>query len=89
MINLYSNDNNILYGIKHLLADTSLDLLNLDKSRLSVGTTAFVIDTSKYYILNGTKHWVKINPFGGSVEDNDETDQLLYDGGSIDNSDPM
>lgn len=53
-------------------------------SLICVGTTAFVIDTS-----NGTKHWVKINPFGGSIEDNDETDQLLYDGGSIDNSDPV
>ena len=58
-----------------------------------------------FFMLNGKKNWVEINPYGmgnssnngsgdnngGSGGDNDGSnpdDELNYDGGSIDGSDP-
>jgi hypothetical protein len=65
----------------------------VNKSTLSPGSTVFIINISKYYMLNGKKDWVEINPYGmgssnsGSGGGGSENDGN-YDGGSIDGSDP-
>ena len=46
-----------------------------------MGTTAFVIETSQRYMLNGSTEWKKINVAigGGGSGGNDE----IYDGGGV------
>ena len=96
MVNIGSNGNRIAYGIKHFNLDEVVDLADLNKATLTPGSTVFIISTSKYYMLNGQKKWIEINPFslnggggsnpgGGSGGSSDN----IYDGGSIDGSDPV
>lgn len=99
MVNIGSNGNRIAYGIKHFNLDEVVDLADLNKATLTPGSTVFIISTSKYYMLNGQKKWVEINPFslsgggsnsgGGSGDDSGNTNDGIYDGGSIDGSDPV
>lgn len=99
MINIGSNGNRIAYGIKHFNLDEVADLANLNKATLTPGSTVFIISTSKYYMLNGQKKWVEINPLalsgngsgsgGGSGGNSGNTNDGSYDGGSIDGSDPV
>lgn len=97
MVNIGSNGNRIAYGIKHFNLDEVVDLTDLNKATLTPGSTVFIISTSKYYMLNGQKKWVEINPFalsgggsgGGSGDNPGGSDDNIYDGGSIDGSDPV
>ena len=96
MINIGANGNKIAYGIKHYNLDTETDLNKLDTFYLTPGTTAFIIDTSESYMLNGEKKWIKIkSPIsggnngggdsGGGGGDNDTPDSdnvIIYDGGT-------
>ena len=98
MVNIGSNNHKIAYGIKHFNLDVLADLSSIAVGPLTPGSTVFVIATSKYYMLNGEKKWIEINPYGvgsstgGDPGDNpgsDDDDNLNYDGGSIDGSDPV
>ena len=102
MINIASNSDKIAYGIKHFNLDDIVDLTDLNKSQLTPGSTVFIISTSKYYMLNGGKKWVEINPFGlgnsssggngdseGDEGGGNSGSGEIYDGGSIDGSDPV
>lgn len=104
MITIHANGNRVQYGIKHFDLDTIDDLAGLNKELLTPGSTIFIIDTSKYFMLNGKKVWIEINPYGmgnssgggsgdgeggGSDEEPNPDDDLNYDGGSIDGSDPV
>lgn len=96
MINIHSNGNRTSYGIKHFVLDTIEDIKELDKNKLTPGSTIFIIASSKYYILNGKRQWIEINPYcmghssGGAGNDNSGTENDgIYDGGSIDGSDPV
>ena len=54
-----------------------------------MGSTCFVIETSKYYMLNGQKKWVAINPYGsGSGGSTNPDDDLIYDGGDAGDETP-
>ena len=96
MVTIHSNGNRISYGIKHLDLDTIEDLGRVNKQSLNPGSTAFIINTSKYYMLNGKKAWVEINPYGmgssgggsGGGSSDPESDNN-FNGGSIDGSDPV
>lgn len=93
MINIASNSDKIAYGIKHFNLDEVVDLPDLNKSQLTPGSTVFIIENSKYYMLNGSKKWIEINPFGKNIiqGDNDddgipdipENEDVIYDGGAI------
>lgn len=98
MVNIGSNGNRIAYGIKHFNLDEVADISQINKATLTPGSTVFIISTSKYYMLNGQKKWVEINPFslngsgsgsGGGSGDNPGGSDNNYDGGSIDGSDPV
>lgn len=93
MISIGANGNKIAYGIKHYNLDTEVDLNNLPTTREAMGCTCFVIETSKYYMLNSALKWVEISPFGkivnggGGGSDNPEPpasdDDIIYEGGII------
>lgn len=45
------------YGVKHYILDTSSDIPNLTIADVP-GSTAYVIETGKTYILNNNEQWV-------------------------------
>ena len=83
MITIGANGRKIAYGIKHYNVDTLLDLLQFDTSKEVMGTTAFVIENSKYYMLNGSKTWKEISPFGDGDSTPDSGDEVVYEGGGV------
>lgn len=88
MITIGANGQRIAYGIKHYNVDTKAELDALVLTLEVMGTTAFVIETSKYYMLNGKKQWVEIEPFGvdsgsGGGGSDEPTKHIIYDGGVI------
>ena len=78
MVMIGANGNKIAYGIKHYNVDTEDDRLAIKTFNLTPGTTAFVIENSKHYMLNGAKKWVEITPFGAGSSSGGQ------DGGDID-----
>lgn len=88
MVNIHANGNKVAYGIKHFDLDTFADLVNINVKALTLGSTAFIIDASKYYMLNGQRKWIKINPYGmsdsSSFDDNiNPEDSVIYEGGVV------
>ena len=92
MITIGSNGQKIAYGIKHYNLDTEADLANMPTGNEVMGCTCFVIETSKYYMLNSGKKWIEITPYGKPaggggdtpVEPDDPTDDdIIYEGGLI------
>ena len=86
MIRIGANGNKPAYGVKHYILDTLEDLLELNPSRLEMGTTAFIIDSSKYYMVNGSGVWKQINPqtsSGGGGTTPDINDEVIYEGGGV------
>ena len=86
MISIGANGQRIAYGIKHYNVDTKAELDTLDITMEVMGTTAFVIENSKYYMLNGSKQWKEISPYGssgGGSDDPEEGDHVIYEGGGV------
>ena len=94
MITIGMNGQHIAYGIKHFNLDTPDDLKKLQLREEVMGSTCFVISTSKYYMLNSQRKWVEITPFGKLVDsdgdsgsdlpgDDDSDDNIVYEGGVI------
>ena len=90
MITIGANGKKIAYGIKHYNLDTEADLQQLAKDAKYMGSTCFVISTSKYYMLNSQMKWVEITPFGqvisgGGGGDTPDVppDDIIYEGGLI------
>lgn len=88
MISVYSNNHKVAYGIQHFILDTPDDLLKLNDKIRFPGSTAFIISTSQYYMLNSEKEWVEVNLFNGnsSGSNSGNEDDDNYDGGDIENS---
>ena len=83
MISIGANGEKIAYGIKHYNVDTKADLAKLNTKTQVMGTTAFVIEESKYYMLNGSKIWKQIDPYGSGSFNPDESDEIIYEGGGV------
>ena len=93
MISIGANGERIAYGIKHYNLDTEADLQQLPIKKEYMGCTCFVIETSKYYMLNSNFKWVEITPFGrptessggggGSDIPSDPSVDIIYEGGVI------
>lgn len=64
MISIGANNHKIAYGIRHYNLDVEADFAELDTWGLPAGCTAFVIETSKHYMLNSQSEWIEITPFG-------------------------
>jgi hypothetical protein len=89
MISIGANGQKIAYGIKHYNLDTESELSKIQVSNEVMGCTCFIIESSKYYMLNGDRKWIEISPFGaatgsggGGGGDNPEDDGI-FDGGTI------
>ena len=84
MITLLSkfNQGHEAYGTKHFGCDTESEVPNLPTD-CAMGSTAFVIETSKRYMLNSQGKWIAIavGSGGGSTPSPDDT--IIYDGGEI------
>ena len=96
MISIGANNHKIAYGIRHYNLDVESDFADLDTWGLPAGCTAFVIETSKHYMLNSQSEWIEITPFGsgssssggssggGDNNPDDPTlDDVIYEGGVI------
>ena len=53
MISIGSNGEKISYGVKHFNLDTEEDLERFNGKKIVMGSTCFVIESSKYYMRNG------------------------------------
>lgn len=84
MYNIYSNRGQIAYGITEFTVDTEADVKTLPIN-CTPGSTAFVIETSKYYKLNNSRQWkeVKLSKGTGGGSSDEE-----YDGGEPSINDP-
>lgn len=94
MISIGSNGQKIAYGIKHYNLDTEADLKKLPVVNEKMGCTCFIIETSKYYMLNSNRKWIEITPFGKTVSEgsgggdiivppDESDDDIIYEGGLI------
>jgi hypothetical protein len=88
MISIGSNGQKIAYGIKHYNLDNETDLLNLPTKKEMMGCTCFVIETSKYYMLNSRRQWIEITPFGKVVNEGGMADVDMDQDGIPDSIDP-
>lgn len=85
MVSIYSNSNNNSYGVKNFILDTDEDFKNFKYNGVKTGSTIFVIETSKHYMLNNKLEWKEIFPYGKS---SGITGDIIYDGGQIYNNVP-
>lgn len=89
-----ANSNRIAYGVQRYVFDTKQELDELFIGATEKGSTAFIIEEGKTYILNGQRVWVEKlggggSPFpydtivydGGLEEDHDTEKTVVYDGG--------
>lgn len=90
MITIGANGQKIAYGIKHYNLDTEADLAKLPTKNEQMGSTCFVIETSKYYMLNSEDRWVEITPYGkvisgesGGEDPPSGSSEIIYEGGQI------
>ena len=99
MVTIGANGNKIVYGIKHYNLDTEQDINAIDVRKEIMGCTCFIIETSKYYMLNSSLRWIEITPFGkvissggdepgGDEPGGDEptppdVEDVIYDGGDV------
>ena len=78
-----------VYGIKHFVVDTTAEVQELP-TNCHMGSTAFVIETSETYMINGQRKWVKVvfaseagSGSGSGTGSNSEEVHIVYDGGSV------
>ena len=88
MVNIGKNSNKLSYGLKHYILDVYEDFEELKLRYLKPGSTAFVIATSKNYILNSEYEWIEIKTAtvisGGSGGNDGADDNGNVDGGGSD-----
>lgn len=65
--NIYSQSGQITYGIKYYTVDTENDKTNLP-TKDKMGSKCYVIESKKWYILNGSGEWVPFVPEDGTPE---------------------
>lgn len=75
---IYASSGRRAYGIKDFVFDTYEDMQK--EQNANTGDTAFIINTSQYYMLNHQKQWIEIYPNGNS---NSSEQHIIYDGGSV------
>lgn len=87
MFNLISTSGKTAYGVKEFALDLESDLASIDISNCNPGSVAFIIENSKYYMLNSAKQWVTVQLAsgggGGNSGGGDEPEEVIYNGGLI------
>lgn len=59
MYSLYANDDDVSYGIKKFVLDSEEDV-DILPTNIKAGSSALVIGTSQFYMLNNQKEWVEV-----------------------------
>ena len=59
MIKMTETNGNIQYNVNSYVCDTEEEVQKLPLNA-SMGSTAFVIETSNLYMLNGQREWVLV-----------------------------
>ena len=88
MFNLISTSGKTAYGVKEFSVDLESDVALIDVSNCSPGSVVFVIENSKYFMLNSAKEWktVELSSGGGSSGGDgsgDYPEEVVYNGGLI------
>jgi hypothetical protein len=75
MIQIFKQNGNTSYGLKEYMIDTKAELSKIP-TNIAMGSTVFVIEENKTYVLSGNKEWIeKINAAAGGVAQ--ETDPTV------------
>ena len=73
--------------VQTYLLDMESDLQDIPLKNCGPGDKAFVIENSKWFMMNHSKQWVKVDlgsaGSGGSSGDGDGTQEVIYNGGLI------
>lgn len=70
--------------VKKFVVDTFKDVAEIDTQQISPGSTAFVIETSKTYMLNNKYKWIEVQLTGGSSGGGTTpSGDIIYEGGEI------
>ena len=84
MFNLVSTNGVPAYGVKEFAVDLESDLQTIDTADLAPGSVAFIIENSKYFMLNGSKKWIKVTlATGTSSGGGDYPQEVIYNGGLV------
>ena len=84
MVNIISNSGKTAYGIQHFVVDEQTDVAQVNPRQCAVGSTVFVIATSKYYMLNSKKEWQNVNLGNtGGIAGVPDGDIIVYEGGVV------
>lgn len=82
MVNIISNSGRTAYGIQHFVVDEQADVAKISPNQCAVGSTVFVIATSKYYMLNSKKEWKNVD-LGTGGSSGPAGDIIVYEGGVV------
>lgn len=83
-ISIISNSGIKTYGIKHFIVDTEAEV-NTVSTDCAPGSTIFILETSQSYMLNTKHKWISVNlnsAGGNSSSDLDNTDTIIFNGGT-------
>ena len=61
---LFAQNGKPAYGVKNYILDAASDLTNLTIAD-TPGSTAYIVETGKTYILNNQREWVASSSSGG------------------------
>lgn len=67
----------VAYGVKHYTVDTMNCLKKLPTSA-AAGSTAFVVDSSRSFMLNNKRQWVEVSASGSGAGGTN----IIWDGGT-------
>lgn len=83
MFSIFSNSGEIKYGQKEFILDFESDIKDLP-TNITPGSIAFIIENSKYFMLNHQKQWVSVKLNNGSESGGSSTvDKVIYNGGTV------
>ena len=87
MFNLISTSGKTAYGVKEFALDLESDLASIDVSNCNPGSVAFIIENSKYFMLNSAKKWVTVQLASGGGNSggggSDQPEEVIYNGGLL------
>ena len=89
MYQILANSGKCVYGVKTFIVETEAEKNKIPLlSTTMPGSTVFVLSTSTKYVLNQKKKWVKISREPNEDSGEDNTEEVIYEGGdiNIDNS---
>jgi hypothetical protein len=87
MYSIGKNSDTTGYGIKKFFVDTEVEISNIPLETVFPGSTAFVIENSKSYMLNNQYKWIELQSTGGGSSggggDIPPGEEVNYDGGTV------